>query len=64
LQQKTGSIGNLVTRPITGVVFFNPAAGVGLRIMFSRKTMSNLCIDFGFGADGTKGIFFNLNETF
>jgi len=44
--------------------YFDPAAGVGLRIMFSRKTLSNLCIDFGVGADGTKGIFFNLNETF
>jgi len=44
--------------------YFDPAAGVGLRIMFSRKTLSNLCIDFGMGADGTKGIFFNLNETF
>jgi hypothetical protein len=44
--------------------YFDPAAGFGLRIMFSRKTLSNLCIDFGFGADGTKGIFFNLNETF
>ena len=42
----------------------DPAAGFGLRIMFSRKTLSNLCVDFGFGADGTKGIFFNLNETF
>jgi hypothetical protein len=44
--------------------YVDPAAGFGLRIMFSRKTLSNLCIDFGFGADGTKGIFFNLNETF
>ena len=44
--------------------YFDPAAGVGLRIMFRRKTLSNLCIDLGFGADGTKGIFFNLNETF
>ncbi|MCX6247359.1 MAG: BamA/TamA family outer membrane protein [Bacteroidetes bacterium] len=44
--------------------YWDPAAGVGLRIMFSRETLSNLCIDFGFGADGTKGIFFNLNETF
>jgi hypothetical protein len=43
---------------------WDPAMGVGLRIMFSRETLSNLCIDFGFGADGTKGIFFNLNETF
>jgi hypothetical protein len=44
--------------------YVDPATGFGLRIMFSRKTLSNLCIDFGFGADGTKGIFFNLNEAF
>ena len=44
--------------------YFDPACGFGLRVMFSKKTLSNLCIDFGFGADGTKGIFFNLNETF
>jgi hypothetical protein len=44
--------------------YWDPAAGVGIRVMFSKKTLSNLCVDFGFGADGTKGIFFNLNETF
>ncbi len=43
---------------------FDPATGAGLRIMFNRKTRSNLCIDAGFGADGTIGIFFNLNEAF
>ncbi|MFZ4572656.1 MAG: BamA/TamA family outer membrane protein [Bacteroidales bacterium] len=44
--------------------YFDPAAGAGLRIMFNRKTLSNLCIDAGFGADGTVGVFFNLNEVF
>jgi len=43
---------------------FDPAMGAGLRVMFSRKTLSNLCIDLGFGADGTIGVFFNLNEGF
>ena len=43
---------------------FDPAAGTGIRIMLCRKTLSNLCIDCGFGADGTIAIFFNLNETF
>lgn len=44
--------------------YFDPAMGAGLRIMFNRKTLSNLCIDAGFGADGTIGIYFNLNEAF
>ena len=44
--------------------YFDPATGAGLRIMFNRKTRSNLCIDAGFGADGTIGVFFNLNEAF
>ncbi|MEI7501259.1 MAG: BamA/TamA family outer membrane protein [Bacteroidota bacterium] len=43
---------------------FDTATGAGLRIMFNRKTLSNLCIDAGFGADGTVGVFFNLNEVF
>ena len=43
---------------------FDPAMGAGLRIMFNRKTLSNLCIDAGFGADGTVGVYFNLNEVF
>ena len=43
---------------------FDPAAGAGLRIMFNRKTLSNLTIDCGVGAHGKLGIYFNLNETF
>jgi len=41
-----------------------PAAGAGLRIMLNRKSLSNLTIDFGFGKDGSKGLFLNVNETF
>jgi hypothetical protein len=44
--------------------YVDPAAGVGLRVMFNRKTLSNLSIDCGFGANGSFGIYFNLNETF
>ena len=44
--------------------YIDPAAGFGLRVMFSRKTLSNLSIDCGFGKNGTFGIYFNLNETF
>jgi hypothetical protein len=44
--------------------YVDPAAGFGLRVMFSRKTLSNLSIDCGFGANGSFGVYFNLNETF
>ncbi|MFZ4521792.1 MAG: BamA/TamA family outer membrane protein [Bacteroidales bacterium] len=44
--------------------YIDPAAGVGLRVMFNRKTLSNLTIDCGIGKNGTVGIYFNLNETF
>lgn len=44
--------------------YIDPAAGMGLRVMFNRKTLSNLSIDVGIGKNGTFGIYFNLNETF
>jgi hypothetical protein len=44
--------------------YFDPAVGAGIRIMFNRKTLSNLCIDWGIGKGGENGIYFNLNETF
>jgi hypothetical protein len=44
--------------------YMDPAVGVGLRVMFNRKTLSNLSVDLGFGAGGEVGIYFNLNETF
>jgi hypothetical protein len=44
--------------------YFDPAAGAGIRIMFNRKTLSNLAVDCGIGADGEIGFYFNLNETF
>jgi len=50
------------TRPL--FKFVDPGAGFGLRVMFSRKTLSNLTVDCGFGANGSVGFYFNLNETF
>lgn len=44
--------------------YIDPAAGMGVRVMFNRRTLSNLTIDCGFGANGSIGIYFNLNETF
>jgi outer membrane protein assembly factor BamA len=44
--------------------YVDPAAGLGLRVMISRKTLSNLSIDCGIGANGKIAVYFNLNETF
>lgn len=44
--------------------FFDPAAGVGLRIMLNKNSMSNLTIDYAIGMDGSHGLFLNVNETF
>ena len=44
--------------------YIDPACGMGLRVMFSRKTLSNLCVDLGIGTSGALGVFFNLNEVF
>jgi hypothetical protein len=38
--------------------------GAGLRIKMSKETRTNICVDFGMGNDGSKGIWFGLSETF
>ena len=42
----------------------NPGTGFGLRIKMNKKSNTNFCIDYGFGAGGSKGFSFNLNEVF
>ncbi len=44
--------------------FIEPGGGFGLRILFNKYTRSNLCIDYGVGTYGAKGIFIGLNEVF
>ncbi len=41
-----------------------PAIGAGLRVKMNKFSRTNLCIDYGFGLDGTGGLFFNLGEVF
>ncbi|KAA2243527.1 BamA/TamA family outer membrane protein [Chitinophaga agrisoli] len=43
---------------------WQPAAGLGLRVLFNKATRTNLCLDYAWGRYGTKGFFLNLNETF
>jgi hypothetical protein len=44
--------------------YWEPGAGVGLRLLFNKYTRSNLCIDYGVGNYGSKGLFLGLNEVF
>jgi hypothetical protein len=41
-----------------------PGYGAGLRIKFNKFSRTNVCIDYGFGAHGSSGLFLNLGEVF
>lgn len=43
---------------------WQPAGGVGLRVLFNKLTRTNLCIDYAIGKYGQKGLFLGLNEAF
>lgn len=42
----------------------NVAYGLGLRLMINKKSRSNVNFDYGWGTNGSRGFFMNLNETF
>lgn len=42
----------------------HPGYGLGLRIRLNKYSGTNLCIDYGFGSQGSKGFFVNLAEVF
>ena len=41
-----------------------PGYGTGLRIKLNKHSGANLCIDYGFGQNGSRGVFVNLGEVF
>lgn len=41
-----------------------PGYGLGLRLKLNKYSGTNLCIDYGFGENGSKGFFVNLGEVF
>ncbi|MGE5108520.1 MAG: hypothetical protein ACM3H8_13295 [Sphingobacteriales bacterium] len=41
-----------------------PAAGAGLRIKLNKYSKTNLDIDYGIGAGGSRGLFINIGEVF
>lgn len=38
--------------------------GLGLRIKINKYSGTNLCVDYGFGENGSRGFFVNLGEVF
>lgn len=41
-----------------------PGYGLGLRVKLNKHSGANLCIDYGFGQNGSRGFFVNLGEIF
>ncbi len=41
-----------------------PGAGIGLRIKLDKNRRSNLAIDYAWGRDGSRGLYFAVNEAF
>jgi hypothetical protein len=44
--------------------FWEPGAGIGLRVLFQKASRTTLCMDFSKGRYGSSGIFFGLTEVF
>lgn len=41
-----------------------PGFGAGLRLKLNKHSGANLCVDYGFGKNGSRGFFVNLGEVF
>ena len=44
--------------------YWEPGAGVGLRILFQKLNRTTICVDYGQGRYGSQGLFFGLGEAF
>jgi hypothetical protein len=41
-----------------------PATGGGLRLSLSKRSRANLCLDYGWGVQGSRGLYLAVRETF
>lgn len=41
-----------------------PGAGLGIRLKINKTSRTNIAVDYGFGAGGSRGLFVNLGEVF
>ena len=43
---------------------FATGGGAGLRLLINKRSKTNLCLDFGFGKQGSKGVYLAVQEVF
>lgn len=41
-----------------------PGAGFGFRILLNKRSRTNLCTDYGWGKDGSRGFYLSIQEAF
>lgn len=50
--------------PGTGMQRIQPGFGPGVRIKISKISKTNIAVDYGFGNQGSRGVFVNVGEVF
>jgi hypothetical protein len=50
--------------PSNSFTDIHPGGGIGLRLKMNKYSNTNLCVDYGFGDEGSRGFFFNVGEVF
>ena len=50
--------------PGTCLQSIQPGIGPGIRIKLNKVSKTNVCIDYGFGREGSRGLFVNVGELF
>lgn len=48
----------------TSLQKIQPGAGIGVRIKLNKKSNTNIAVDYGFGTQGSRGLFVNIGEVF
>jgi len=56
--------GQSARNPSTGYGRVAPAGGLGIRLCLNKQVGSYLAVDYGWGIQGSHGVFFNLGEVF
>jgi hypothetical protein len=59
-----GNVQSFSRNITTQLSLLAPGFGAGLRVKLNKYSNTNLCIDYGFGMNGSKGLFLNLGEVF
>ena len=43
---------------------YAPGAGMGLRLLLNKRSRTNLCVDYGWGRDGSHGLYLAIQDAF